>query len=211
MDPVITGGLVAGGLNLVGDIFSQSNARAAFKSRYQDTVKDMKKAGLNPALAYGQGGGNPQTHPFGDIGSAAVEGATRTSSAKQAAANTELTKAQTELLRAQKDSLVSEAFWKAQDARMQSILRDFMGQKAGTEAAIARETAPNEIQRRRYVEELTRLGIPPAKAEAEAAKRPVTRYQPEINSALDLLRALIGGAQALKPPTTINRNYFPRR
>lgn len=95
-------------LNPVGavvDYFQgQSNAkqaRQAFQSRYQDTVKDMRKAGLNPALAYGQGGGNPQTHDRPLIGEEMTKGASTIASAQQARANMELTKAQTELLKAQ--------------------------------------------------------------------------------------------------------------
>ena len=37
---------------------AQEFSAQQFASRYQTTVKDMEKAGLNPALAYQQGGGN---------------------------------------------------------------------------------------------------------------------------------------------------------
>lgn len=36
-----------------------------FMSRYQMTVNDLKMAGLNPMLAYGQGGGSPASSPIG--------------------------------------------------------------------------------------------------------------------------------------------------
>ena len=65
-------GLAAGGLGFMGtmstnqanqDIASANNAWSAeqFASRYQTTVKDMEAAGLNPMLAYSQGGGSPPT------------------------------------------------------------------------------------------------------------------------------------------------------
>ncbi|WNK13187.1 MAG: DNA pilot protein [Microvirus sp.] len=102
-------------LNPVGavvDYFQgQSNAkqaREAFQTRYQDTVKDMKKAGLNPALAYGQGGGNPQTHDRPMVGEELTKGANTIASAQQAKANMELTKAQTALLNAQAADLAKK-------------------------------------------------------------------------------------------------------
>lgn len=36
---------------------AQGFSAAQFASRYQTTVKDMQAAGLNPMLAYSQGGG----------------------------------------------------------------------------------------------------------------------------------------------------------
>ncbi|WNK14191.1 MAG: DNA pilot protein [Microvirus sp.] len=88
-------------IDLAGGIVSANQARSAFKSRYQDTVADMKKAGLNPALAYGQGGGNPQTVPLPNLGESINKSAQAGASAKQSSANAELIKAQTDLLRAQ--------------------------------------------------------------------------------------------------------------
>lgn len=56
------------------DLTNSANEFSAqqFATRYQTTVQDLTKAGLNPMLAYGQGGGSPpsavgvaqQTNPF---------------------------------------------------------------------------------------------------------------------------------------------------
>ncbi|WNK13049.1 MAG: DNA pilot protein [Microvirus sp.] len=97
--------IITPGLDAISGIINAKQARDAFKSRYQDTVRDMKKAGLNPALAYGQGGGNPQTHDIPDLGKSVAGAVGTAASAGQAAANMELTKAQTKLLNAQSQAL----------------------------------------------------------------------------------------------------------
>lgn len=93
-------------LDAVSGALSESNARGAFKTRYQDTVADLKAAGLNPALAYGQGGGSPQTAPLPDIGSSLSRASQTGASAKQAEAQANNTNAQTRLLNAQADDLI---------------------------------------------------------------------------------------------------------
>lgn len=65
-----TGPLISGAASLVGGLMGnqQRSAQAQranefsaqqFATRYQTTVKDMQAAGLNPMLAYSQGGGSP--------------------------------------------------------------------------------------------------------------------------------------------------------
>ena len=88
--------LAVAGVSAIGNLISgNSNAKAAreaFKNRYQDTVKDMKKAGLNPALAYGQGGGNPTTHDKPLLGESVMSGVAASMSAKATKAQIDQTK-----------------------------------------------------------------------------------------------------------------------
>jgi hypothetical protein len=76
IDDAIMGGLIGGGLNLAGSLFSNASNRdianqanqfsaQQYATRYQTTVKDMQAAGLNPMLAYGQGAGSA---PSGQVG-----------------------------------------------------------------------------------------------------------------------------------------------
>lgn len=73
--PIITG--VA---DLVGGLLGNNSARSAAAdqrkfeaqmsgSAYQRAVKDMRAAGLNPALAYGQGGASTPSAGIADVGS----------------------------------------------------------------------------------------------------------------------------------------------
>lgn len=95
------------------DVLGQSSANAAnrqmmneanqfnaqqFATRYQTTVKDLEAAGLNPMLAYGQGGGSPptavpiamQTNPYQRAG----EYAQKAVGAANTAVQTDLAKTQ---------------------------------------------------------------------------------------------------------------------
>lgn len=74
MDPIITAALIGGGVSALGGVFGRDSAREtsymnqvsadrqmAFQERmsntqYQRGMSDMKAAGLNPMLAYSQGG-----------------------------------------------------------------------------------------------------------------------------------------------------------
>ncbi len=68
----VGGALMAGGLGYMGtEMTNEANAARAdaanqwsadqFGTRYQRTVQDLQAAGLNPMLAYSQGGGSPPT------------------------------------------------------------------------------------------------------------------------------------------------------
>lgn len=97
---------VGAGLDYLAGQANAKAARKAFNNRYQNTVMDMKKAGLNPALAYGQGGGNPQTHDLPMVGNDLAAGTAAISSARQARATAEKTMAETDLLKAQTKDLI---------------------------------------------------------------------------------------------------------
>jgi hypothetical protein len=132
--------IISGGLTAAGGIASAAMARNAFKHRYQDTVKDMKAAGLNPALAYGQGGGNPQTPTLPDVGESVTRAAGTAASAKQAGLQADYIKAQTDLLRAQTSDLARKPFLENQQ------LMALTGQTNARSTQIAAETGLTTLQ-----------------------------------------------------------------
>lgn len=75
---VVLGGIAGAAIGAAGSIYSgRQSARFAqdsYKQRYQWQVKDLKKAGLNPMLAYSQGAPNVPQAEFENIGEGAMKG-----------------------------------------------------------------------------------------------------------------------------------------
>ncbi|QCS36713.1 minor capsid protein [Capybara microvirus Cap3_SP_649] len=117
------------------DLANQANAFSAqqFATRYQTTVQDLTKAGLNPMLAYGQGGGSPpsavgiaqQTNPMQRASHYAQEAIGAANSAMQ----TKLTDAQ-----------VTEAI-------SRTTVNEQMAKKLDTETALNILEMPNVSQK----------------------------------------------------------------
>jgi len=81
---VVGGALSAGGAMSAGQASAQA-AKRAYKHRYQWTVGDLRKAGLNPMLAISQGAPVPNSPQMPNVGEAAVSGAAKGSAAVTAA------------------------------------------------------------------------------------------------------------------------------
>lgn len=218
MDPLTTGALISGGANLLGGLFSQSSARNAYQHRYQDSVADLEKAGLNPALAYGQSpGGGAQTHDFGNVGSGALAAGAAAASAKQAEANRRLTNAQAELLEQQTTNLAlrpglenARIASETNVANRTAELRGHERDRAKADATVAIETAQTRIERAKIETELERLGIPEAKAWANFYSSWVGRNQGGIQTFLDLVRAATGVTNAFSARSAA-KNFSRKR
>lgn len=173
MDPVtaaaVIGGVggLAGGLwgnKASGDEAAKNRAfqRRMYKHRYQFTVEDMRKAGLNPALAYQQGGGGApsgsmasQDDPLGPGLEAAGRGVSSALAVQQARANIAQTHAQTKLTNTQTMQLEKESpgragWWQGRpgeqaqhvglmghQASIASATANFLEETFGTRVAIA--------------------------------------------------------------------------
>lgn len=93
----IGGALIGAAGSLFSGKQSADFSEKSYKHRYQWQVEDLKKAGLNPMLAYSQGAPNVAQPNFPNTGEAAVRGASTAVAAKLAMAQMENVKADTEL------------------------------------------------------------------------------------------------------------------
>lgn len=205
MNPVVAGGLVAGGLDVIGGFLGNKASadearrnrqfqRKMYKHRYQYTVEDMRKAGLNPALAYQQGGGSApsgsmasQDNPIGDAGRTAI---TTALAVRQNKAQVEQTEAQTALIRQQTEQLRKESdpraeWWNlrpgevaqrvglmAHQASVASATANFLEETYGTRVSIMgleREQLKELLTQLRLEIELRKLDRAPLEAQAKFA------------------------------------------
>lgn len=133
----VAGGLLGGVASLIGgNKANESNQQIAaannewsaqqYATRYQTTVNDLKAAGLNPMLAYGQGPGTAptasQVAPMQNALGAAVEGYNKTrGTSAQAALQTEQLKqveSQTALNSAQTAKVLADAEVSKEQAKL---------------------------------------------------------------------------------------------
>lgn len=116
------GELLSIGQDIMNNLFAakrqddaQDFSAQQFATRYQTTVKDMSAAGLNPMLAYNQGGGNAPTSSAASAPSAGNVGAIHLQSKLNAAqvanieADTANKQAQADLIQAQVSQTTASA------------------------------------------------------------------------------------------------------
>lgn len=162
-------------------------------TQWQTAVEDIKKAGLNPSLAYGQGGAGTPTGASSvqqNTGTAAIEGATSAFGAVQQlrrnAAEIDLIHAQAEKARNEAQVSGKENIW--------LNLRNEIGHRTFDEALrrIRAETAESESSAKeaKASARITELGIPEAEAIAAFYRSAVGKLSPYITSGGAALRGI---------------------
>jgi hypothetical protein len=181
MDPATIGALISAGASLIGgerrnkaqaEQAAAANAFSAsqFATRYQTTVKDMEAAGLNPMLAYSQGGGSPpsgQQAQMQDTFTPAVESfnRTRSTASQNALQNSQVRNVDADTRNKEATTANIEAdtevkLAQAPQVRADTLLKGAQENLAGASADQARTNiAYLETQSKKIVEEIKNIPI----------------------------------------------------
>ena len=151
-DPLSIAGTIGAGL--VNNLFAsdrQDDAQAfsaqQFASRYQTTVKDMQAAGLNPMLAYSQGGGVAPTSSaassagMGDVGATINQGKVASAQEANIRADTVNKEAQTANIDADTAMKRADTFLKVAQESLAGVSADESRQRIDLMQNQAREIA----------------------------------------------------------------------
>jgi hypothetical protein len=232
------GSVVGGVLNFLGQKDTNTKnvelgrEQMAFQERlsgssYQRAVNDMELAGLNPMLAYSQGGAStpsgamPQVQ--NEIG-AGVSGAQQAIGVIQGMQQVDQSKAQTEQLEAQAAKIRSETLEKdLNTAKMLADTRNVRANTGLTEESTANERQRNlgivadsktkhavfeamsaggftaDVAKRKAEALLSQLEIPGAKADADFYSGAAGHASPYLKSILGILQGLNSAKSLAKP------------
>lgn len=174
MNPAIIGGLISGGLSFLGgerrnqaqaEQAAAANAFSAqqFATRYQTTVKDMEAAGLNPMLAYSQGGGSPPSGQQAQMQDTVTPGVESFNRTRSTAAQNAVQDAQTENIKADtknKDATTANIEADTVLKRAQTFLSGAQTDLAGVSADVGRSNINYlEHQAKKIAEEIKNIPI----------------------------------------------------
>lgn len=206
--PLVLGAGISAGASLLGGLMgNRANARSARQqqqwqehmraTQYQTAVSDLKAAGLNPMLAYSQGGaGTPQGAQATpqDVLSPAVKTGISTA---QALASVENVKADTENKKASAAQIEAQTnlLWdQASVQRALRLLTEHQSTSAGYHALQAPERSKYELRKLLSETQISEAGVPGAQAEAKLYETAGAGLSGalKLQQLLPLFRALLG-------------------
>jgi hypothetical protein len=125
-----------------------------FASRYQTTVKDMEAAGLNPMLAYSQGGGSPPSGQQAQMQDTITPGVESFNRTRATAAQNAVQNAQVKNIEADTENKQAQSA----NIRADTLLKGAQENLAGVSADQARTNiAYLETQSKRIIEEIKNI------------------------------------------------------
>lgn len=187
---------------------------------YRRAVADMRAAGLNPMLAYSQGGASapvgsmPQVQNVAGAGvSSAVQGLSLVGTLQQVLqSEAQIGQIEAQTKRIEAETLEKEVYSGKGAAELKSLeaeakyadlLReeDVRKRRAEarvktTEAELVKDTFSADVARRRAESELTRLAVPQAKAGAELFSSELGEKVPWLKPLLQILQVIRGVSSA---------------
>lgn len=148
-------------------------------SAYQRAVQDMQKAGLNPMLAYSQGGASTPVGSMPQVQNAAGAGlasAAQTMNTMQGMQQLELNKAQAERVRAETEKIKSETFDNGFNRSAKQIQMDYNKDKSN----LTLQQAVTELRRAGLVLSQKELNIAMANLRGIEIDRANTNFQEDV-------------------------------
>lgn len=167
-------------------------------TQYQTAVQDMKLAGLNPALAYQQGGagtpagaqGAPKQNPIAAGVNAAMQQAqisnTQAQTKKTLAESNQINIESAERVR----NLTADTEGKLMDPQTRSNIGWQQILNMRQQAEYSRQNQPLNLRQLAADAEASELGLPGARAQAEHDRTPWGRVMPYVNDAQSLTGTL---------------------
>lgn len=204
-------------------------------TQYQTAVRDMRAAGLNPALAYGQGGSGNLSGAatrYENVAEAGVRGLSAAANAREAAARADLVGSQAVINKAQAADLIDQIRLRNELIEQQKFTSAAQADAARERAGQINQSTMNlrqtnqwiaatwdqrialieqdlkrrglEVSQAEIENTLLRLSQPQAEAEAAFYEGP-GKYSPYVNTALDVVKALMPGFGILSRPKAAPR------
>jgi len=132
MNPAIAVPLIGGGLEMLGGIAQNASAKQLSREQmnfqkymsntaYQRAVTDMRKAGLNPALAYGQGGASTPAGAMAGVENVAGRASSNALQMMRAKEEIRLMGTQRLKLLQEREQVETQTQWQAAESKLRQL------------------------------------------------------------------------------------------